>query len=41
MQVDVASIVTAVVILIAVVIIIIKKESKISGMTIMLLVWYF
>lgn len=34
MQVDVASIVTAVVILIAVVIIIIKKESKISGMTI-------
>lgn len=34
MQVDVASIVTAVVILIAVVIIIIKKKSKISGMTI-------
>lgn len=34
MQADVASIVTTVVILIAVVIIIIKKESKISGMTI-------
>lgn len=34
MQVDVASIVTAVVILIAVVIIIIKKKSKISGMII-------
>ena len=34
MQVDVASIVTAVVILIAVTIIIMKKESKISGIAI-------